>query len=144
MTDLHHKIILNNNVEYVFDKLFSHPEYREWSSAFKLGYDYEGVLQQGEELFFRDKMKNGMICLVSDYQINKSIEFTHLTAITDGERFNHQPGNFERYTFTNLSDELMMLDIHLRLPGDWAEMMTPMWEDAVSIIIELFDNDYLL
>lgn len=142
MTNLHYKIILNNNVEYVFDKLFAKAEYKEWTRVFNPSSDYDGVLGLGEEIFFKDADNNGMLSKVSKYEVNKVIEFSYLASVEDGVKTEFEDrSNFERYTFTSLQDEMVMIDVDLNIPDEYLEMFEDMWAQAIVLIQDLFDND---
>ncbi len=142
MTNLHYKIILNNNVEYVFDKLFDKAFYDEWSKAFDQGSKMAGTLAEGEEVIFYDSKQDGMVALVGKYQVNRVIEFRYLAELMDGKRTEYDDHtNFERYTFTSLQDQMVMLDIALNIPDQYAEMFEDMWAKAIVLIQDLFDND---
>ncbi len=142
MTNLHYKIILNNNVEYVFDKLFDKAVYKEWTKVFSPGSNYSGTLAVGEEIFFHDADNNGMLSTVSKYKVNKVIEFTYLASVEDGERTEFKSNdNYERYTFTNLQDEMVMIDVELNIPDEYLEMFEDMWAKAIVEIQDIFDND---
>ncbi len=142
MTNLHYKIILNNNVEYVFDKLFAKAEYKEWTRVFNPSSDYDGILALGEEIFFKDADNNGMLSKVSKYEVNKVIEFSYLASVEDGVKTEFEDrSNFERYTFTSLQDEMVMIDVDLNIPDEYLEMFEDMWAQAIVLIQDLFDND---
>lgn len=142
MTSLHYKIILNNNVEYVFDKLFAKSQYKEWTRPFNPTSDYTGTLAQGSEIFFHDADRNGMLAQVSEYQVNKKIVFSYVASVTDGNKeYFEERENFESYSFTNLQDEMMMLDIELNIPDEYYDMFEEMWAKAIVIIQDMFDND---
>lgn len=142
MTNLHYKIILNNNVEYVFDKLFAKAEYKEWTRVFNPSSDYDGILGLGEEIFFKDAENNGMLSKVSKYEVNKVIEFSYLASVEDGVKTEFEDrSNFERYTFTSLQDEMVMIDVDLNIPDEYLEMFEDMWAQAIVLIQDLFDND---
>lgn len=100
MTNLHYKIILNNNIEYIFDKLFAKEQFRTWTKPFSDERDYDGTLSSGQEIIFHDEMGDGTVAIVSEYQINKLIEFTYVAAIEGGNRIDFEAhDSFERYTF---------------------------------------------
>lgn len=142
MTNLHYKIILNNNVEYVFDKLFEKTIYEEWSKVFSTGSRMSGLLAIGEEIGFYDGDGNGMIATVSKYEINKVVEFRYLAELMDGKRTPYEDdSNFERYTFTNLQDQMVMLDIELNIPDEYRDLFEELWEKAIVEIQDIFDND---
>lgn len=142
MTNLHYKIILNNNVEYVFDKLFAKAEYKTWTAVFNPNSDYTGTLGLGEEILFHDADQNGMLASVSKYQVNKVIEFTYLANVVAGVKTPFADNsNYERYSFTSLSGEMVALDIDLSIPKEYLEMFEDMWAQAIPLIQELFDND---
>ncbi len=142
MTNLHYKIILNNNVEYVFDKLFAKAEYKEWTRVFNPSSDYDGILGLGEEIFFKDADNNGMLSKVSKYEVNKVIEFSYLASVEEGVKTEFEDrSNFERYTFTSLQDEMVMIDVDLNIPDEYLEMFEDMWAQAIVLIQDLFDND---
>ncbi|WOO88248.1 hypothetical protein R2F61_04800 [Mollicutes bacterium LVI A0078] len=142
MTNLHYKIILNNNVEYVFDKLFAKAEYKEWTRVFNPSSDYDGILGLGEEIFLKDAENNGMLSKVSKYEVNKVIEFSYLASVEDGVKTEFEDrSNFERYTFTSLQDEMVMIDVDLNIPDEYLEMFEDMWAQAIVLIQDLFDND---
>lgn len=142
MTNLHYKIILNNNVEYVFDKLFAKAEYKEWTRVFNPSSDYDGILGLDEEIFFKDADNNGMLSKVSKYEVNKVIEFSYLASVEDEVKTEFEDrSNFERYTFTSLQDEMVMIDVDLNIPDEYLEMFEDMWSQAIVLIQDLFDND---
>lgn len=142
MTNLKYKLILNNNVEYVFDKLFDKPFYEEWSKAFNPDSKMKGILAKGEEVVFYDADENGMIATVSDYQVNKVVEFHFIAEVMDGvHKAYEDDSNYERYTFTNLQDQMVMLDIQLSIPDEYKELFEDMWPKAIVLIHDLFDNE---
>ncbi len=141
MANLHYKIILNNNVEYVFDKLFDKAVFEEWTKVFNPDSKMRGTLAKGEEVFFYDADENGMLALVSEYQVNKLIEFTYLADVMNGEKRKYPDNsNHERYTFTNLQDEMVMVDIDLDIPDEYKDMFEDMWTKAIVEIQNIFDN----
>lgn len=142
MANLHYKIVLNNNVEYVFDKLFEKTVYEEWSKVFSTGSRMSGLLAKGEEIVFYDGDGNGMIATVSKYEINKVVEFRYLAELMNGKRTSYEDdSNFERYTFTNLQDQMVMLDIELNIPDEYQDLFEDLWEKAIVEIQDIFDND---
>ncbi len=142
MAKLHYNIILNNNVEFMFDKLFASSEYEEWTKAFAEHNTMTGSLAKGEVVHFYDGNKNGMKAKVTEYDINKLIEFTYLSEISDGvETIFEDESNYERYIFTSLQDEMVKIEVQLDIPEQYFEMMEDMWAKAVDLIHDVFDND---
>lgn len=142
MAKLHYNIILNNNVEFMFDKMFGSSEYEDWSKAFSETSTMTGTLAPGEVIHFYDGNQNGMKAIVSDYQVNKIIEFKYLSEIYNGIETPFEDDNgIERYIFTNLQDNMVKVEVQLEIPDNFLEMMEDMWAKAVVLIHDIFDND---
>ncbi len=142
MTKIDYNVILRNNVEYVFDKLYAKSEFEEWTSSFAEGSHYVGNIAPGEIVYFYDKDLNGMKSKVSKYEINKVIEFSYLADVIDGvEKEYEDTNNFERYTFTQLQEGFVRLEIELGMPEEYVPMMEAMWPKAIDNIFDMFDNE---
>lgn len=143
MTNIHYKLVLNNNIEYVFNKLFDPEYYGQWTKPFLADSKLSGTFAVGEQLFFSDNDGNGMKAEVTVYDINKMIELTYTSSIEDGveTKFENSHRNYERYTFTNMQDNLVMLDISLYIPKEYLDFFEEAWAKSVVIIQDLFDNE---
>lgn len=143
MTNLHYKVILNNNVEYVFDKFFEIENYKQWTKPFNPHSNYSGSFGLNNEVFFHDQNNDGMKVEITKYEVNKIVEFTYVSSIENGveTKFENSHKNFERYTFRNLQDELVMIDIALCIPEEYLEFFEKAWAQSIDIIHDLFDNE---
>lgn len=142
MTKLHYEVTLNNNVEYVFKKLFNKQIFKQWTQVFNPTSDYSGFFGLGEEILFHDADGNGMLTLISKYEVNKIIEFTYIASFNNGHKTLFETTeNYERYTFSSNEDNTVILDIDLNIPDDYVEMFEAMWPIAINYIQELFNNN---
>lgn len=142
MTKLHYKVTLNNNVEFVFEKLFNKQTFKEWTQVFNPTSDYSGFFDLGEEILFHDADGNGMLTLISKYEVNNIIEFTYIASLNNGNKTLFETTeNYERYTFSSNKDNYAILEIDLNIPDDYVEIFEAMWPIAINYIQELFNNN---
>ncbi len=142
MSTIYYKLVLSNNVEYVFDKMFEKNVYSRWTKPFNEDLKINGVIGLGQEVFIHGDDQNGMIAEVTKYETNKVIEFSYIGNVTDGETIMYRHvQNFERYKFVTLSDNMISIDIELGVPDDYVETFETMWSEALELIMTEFDNE---
>lgn len=140
MTNLHYKTVLNNSPEYVFEKLFDKQVFKQWTRIFNPTSDYSGTFGLGEEILFHDADGNGMLTLITQYEINKTIKFVYIASLNNGQKTLFQTTeNYECYTFTNNGNHTMTFDIDLNIPDEYVEMFEEMWPIAINYIQDLFN-----
>lgn len=143
MTNLHYKVVLNNNVEYLFDKFFDLENYKQWTKPFNPHASYEGTFGLHNEIFFTDLDGSGMKVEITQYEINKLVEFTYVSSVDKGveTKFENSHKNYERYEFRKMQDNLAMINIELCFPEEYQEFFEKAWAESIDIIHDMFDNE---
>lgn len=143
MIKLQYKLILENNVEYVFDKLFEPNYYKQWTKPFNSDSTINGNFGLNNEVYMIDSNNDRVKALITQYEVNKIVEFTYISQIENGveTKFENSRINYERYRFKNLQGKMMMLDIKLCIPKEYEQFFATAWEQVIEIIQDIFDNN---
>ncbi len=72
--------------QQVWDALWNHDHYREWTAVFYPGSYYESDLQPGSEIRFLSPGENGMYGVVEDVVPLHHAHFRHLGEVLAGEK----------------------------------------------------------
>ena len=122
METLHFEIIINANVEMVFNVMIDDKHYREWTAEFNPTSHFVGSWEKGAKIVFigydQDGNEGGMIGRIKENIPNQflSIEYLGIVQngreITSGADIEGWAGCNENYTFTeNSSGTLLAVDL---------------------------------
>lgn len=139
---LEYKLILESNIEYVFDKLFSTDIYPLWASCFGANNQIIGTINAGEKIRFTNDEQNGIESLVTKFKQNQVVEFQYCATITNDQIIVYEGEDiFERYTYASLGDEITMLTINVDLPDKYGNSIDRMWQQAITVIEDIFQTE---
>lgn len=124
----------------VFDKMFSHDSYREWTSIFSPGSYFEGTLNKGERIYFlttnEKGQREGMIGTIADLVPDYHCSFKFIGLVNDGkeieegEEIDNLKGSFENYTLVDHTNKTI-LKIDMGPGGDYKDYFEKTWPKAL-------------
>ncbi len=139
MVEMKFELRLKTPITEVFERMFSSPDYQTWTKAFSETSTMEGELKKGNEVFFRDAEGNGMRSLVSEYDLNKLIEFRYLGDVIEGEfKAYENRDNYERYEFSKIDEASTSIICSMLIPEDMEPMFDEMWQGGIKLLEELY------
>lgn len=145
MKDLSYTITINAPREKVWDTMLDDATYREWTTAFMPGSNFEGDWSAGSTMRFLSKdaesgKTSGMIAQVKE---NRPHEFISLeySAIMNEDVEQPLPGNgFENYTFTDAGDGTEVSIDMLNVPDEYVSMFDESWPKALESLKALAEK----
>lgn len=134
------EIDVNASPAKVWDSLWSDVNYPKWTAAFGEGSHAVTDWQEGSEVLFLDKDKNGMRAMIAKNEPEKFMSIKTLGEIAKGEDKTDNNGAstcgdwYENYTLTPTANGTHLL-IELKadeVPPEFKDFMGNTWPKALS------------
>lgn len=140
MEQLSYEIEINAEPEKVWSVLWSEITYRQWTTAFKEGSFYEGVLEENSIVKFLDPKNNGMYSRVIKVIPNQEIKFLHLGEIYEGIEVAQEWGDATEAYFLEENDEGTLLRTVINTPAEFKSFFEEKFPKAMNIVKHLSEN----
>lgn len=109
METLHFSTTIQAPREKVWELLWNHDSYREWTSVFSADSDVETDWKQGSKVYFHDGKGQGMVARIEETREPEFLSFLHLGTVKDGvedlesEEVKKWAGARENYTLKEIN-----------------------------------------
>jgi len=155
LNKLNFEIIINTNVEKVWEKMLGDEGYRIWTLEFNPGgsyyeKEYTGEFVAGESIDFLGPDQNGnlggMISKVADVRKYKFISFQHLgynmngIRDTESEEIKSIMPSFENYAFEKIDENTTKIKVYMESDPKYTEMFESMWPKALAKLKEISEK----
>ena len=119
--------------------------YREWTAIFSPGSYYEGSWEDGSEIRFLTKNKDGvlegMLSRIKKVEPNKYISIQHLAMLQKGREVPFKGGNFyENYYFV-AKENSTVLKVEMDTEDDWIDYFENTWPKALQKLKEICEDN---
>lgn len=142
-------ILINAPKQKVWDTMLSAKTYRQWTSAFAEGSDFEGSWEKGSEIRFvatnTEGKKEGMYSRIKENRKYDFISIEHLGIISNGvvdttsDKVKKWAPSFENYTFT-MKGAATEVKVEMQVDLEYKKMFEEMWPKALQILKELCEK----
>lgn len=139
------KITIDASAEKVWNALWEHKNYEDWSAAFCEGSHVKGDWSKGSKILFLDGEGRGMVSTVKENIPNAFMSFEHVGEVADGvedtesEKVKSWAGALENYTLKEANGKTE-LTIDTDISDEYAEMFEGMWPKALARLKSLAEN----
>lgn len=138
---LTYEVVVNKEIEYVFNNLLLSSEYHQWIKAFRDNVITEGKLELNGKISFKDADHNGIIVKVTQLEVNKIIELTYIGELINNKiKLYNTNFGYEQYYFFKVDDNQTKIQINLYVPTTYAPHMDKMWKQAIKLIQQAFNK----
>jgi hypothetical protein len=138
-TELNYEIVINADVQKVWNTTFYLPTYEQWTSIFDPSSTYIGNFDKGSEIKNTSKdNKGGMVGIVTENTPYDLVAIQYTGVMANGsydldENYNEViKGVREDYTFTKLSDTQTKLHIKTVTLLEWSDFLESTWPQALE------------
>jgi uncharacterized protein YndB with AHSA1/START domain len=134
MKPLHFSVTIQAPKARVHQLMLADKTYREWTSAFAEGSQYQGSWDKGAEILFGDGTGSGMRARIAEHKPAEYVSIEMLSEVKEGVPVNNEKWEsaFENYTYTeNNGITTLQVDI-TAMPDEYVDFMTDSWHQALD------------
>ena len=146
------KISIDAPREKVWDILWNHETYVEWTSVFSPGSRVETDWKEGSKVLFLDGKGDGMVSTIVANKPNEFMSFKHLGEVhkgvedTDSEKVQQWAGALENYTLKTVNGKTE-LTVEMDMTDEFKDYFLETWPKALEklkSIVEKQNQDVLM
>jgi hypothetical protein len=138
-TELNYEIVINAEVQKVWNTTFDLPTYEQWTSIFDPSSTYIGNYEKGSEIKNTSKdNRGGMVGIIAENTPYELLAIQYTGIMANGsydldENYNEIiKGVREDYTFTKISDNQTKLQIKTVTLSEWSDFLESTWPQALE------------
>ncbi len=143
METLHFSTTIQAPREKVWELLWNHDSYREWTAVFSEDSDVETDWKQGSKVYFHDGKGQGMVARIEETRAPEFLSFMHLGTVKDGvedlesEAVKKWSGARENYTLKEINGGTeLLIDMDTTDMKDYFLKTWPLALDKIKAMAE--------
>ena len=139
MNTLHYSITIHAPRPVVWDTMLAAETYRQWTSAFCEGSDYQGSWDEGSTILFLGPTGEGMRAVIAENRLHERISIRHLACIGKEKEEPVSGPMFENYSFRDVDGGTGLL-VEMDCEEKYEAMFEEMWPRALQRLKDLCES----
>jgi len=148
---VHYEIMINANIERVYNSMIGEKEYAEWAGVFNPTSHFKGSWEKGSKILFlgyaQDGSVGGMVSRIREHIPKRFISIEHLGVVENGKEVLCGPevdiwaGALENYTFIQQEDKTLLL-VDTDTTEQFKSFFEDTWPKALQKLKSICETNY--